>query len=224
MRRALDLPFPSHLAMAPGAVAHEGHQVLARTAGVRAASRIAPIPPLTPWPGQELVEIPDLSRMKVSTKVNEVDAHRVAVDQEVVVEIDALAELELAGRLSSVATLAKREGQSEVKSFDVEVLLDDGDERLRPGMTASCRILVERYESELSVPLEAVFALEGRTVCYVVGGGIEEREVVLGARNEDFVVVVEGLSPGEHVSLRDPHVPVGDVGEEALEPEAGGAS
>ena len=38
----------------------------------------------------------------------------------------------------------------------------------------------------------------------VRGGDTEEREIVLGKRNDDYVIVEEGLAPGDRVALRDP--------------------
>lgn len=168
----------------------------------------------TPWPGQDIIEIPDLSQMMVQTKVNEVDIHRVSEGLEVEVTIDALADTTFTGKITSVATLAKREGNSEVKSFAVEVEVVGSDPRLRPGMTATCRIVVERVADAVYIPLESVFEEEGRTICYVVDGASQARDIVLGARNADHVIVQEGVSAGERVSLRDPNVPLEDVGGE----------
>ena len=54
-------------------------------------------------------------------------------------------------------------------------------------------------------PLDAVFEKDGRTLVYrLVGGQPEEREVKLGHKNEDFVIVEEGLAPNDRVTLRDP--------------------
>ena len=37
-----------------------------------------------------------------------------------------------------------------------------------------------------------------------MGGQPEEREVKLGQKNEDFVIVAEGLAPNDRITLRDP--------------------
>ena len=39
---------------------------------------------------------------------------------------------------------------------------------------------------------------------------IEARRVELDESNEDFVIVVSGLEPGEEVALRDPGLPPSD--------------
>jgi RND family efflux transporter MFP subunit len=167
----------------------------------------------TPWPGMELMEIPDLSRMMVQTRVNEVDIQRVSVGQRVEVRIDALADSVYVGEISRVATLAQREGESEVKSFEVEIHLASSDDRLRPGMTAACSILTARIEDAISVPLDAVFDDEGASIVYLSNS--ERRVVELGIRNDDRVIVNAGLAAGQAILLRDPSSSLEDVGAEA---------
>jgi len=176
-----------------------------------------------PWPGQELLEIPDLGVMMVHTKVGEVDVHRIEIGQDVRIEIDALEGLTLRGEVKRVAALARgdEETQGETKSFEVEVLIDGHDPRLRPGMSALCSIIVQQFDDVLSVPLDAVFEEGGRPVVYVVDGGVEAREVLLGARNRDFVIVEEHLREGETISLRNPRTPLESLEAEDDEPARG---
>jgi len=159
------------------------------------------------WPGMELIDLPDLSQMQVRTRVNEIDVRRVAVDQEVAVAVDALAGREFRGRVTRIATLARSEGEAKVKVFDVDVLLEGDAGDLRPGMTAQCRIIVARLQDVVTVPLEAVFERDGGSVVFAVDGRVAARPVVLGERNDDFVVIESGLEAGATVSLRDPQQP-----------------
>lgn len=168
----------------------------------------------TPWPGQEILEIPDLSEMMVRTKVDEVDVNRVRVGQPATVTVDALDGLTLRGEVTRVATLAQRERGETAKTFDVEVVLTDHDERLRPGMTVQSQIEVERHDDALSLPLEAVFQEEDRTIVWRMDGKPTAIAVTLGARSDDRVRIVEGVEEGDVVALRDPTVPLPEVGEE----------
>jgi HlyD family secretion protein len=172
------------------------------------------------WPGMELIDLPDLSQMQVRTRVNEIDVRQVAVDQEVVVTVDALAGQEFRGKISRLATLARAEGEAKVKVFDVDVLLEGEAGDLRPGMTSQCRIIVARLAGVVSVPLEAVFEREGRSVVYVVNGGAEPRTVTLGARSDNFVVIETGLAEGDVVSLRDPQQPLPETAKATKSEEA----
>jgi HlyD family secretion protein len=161
------------------------------------------------WANQPLLILPDVSQMLVETRVRETDIHKVERNQRVSVRVDAYPDLELTGQVSLVGTLAQEEPDRRgVKYFDIKVAINESDPRLRPGMTARVEILVEERPHALFVPLEAVFEREGKSVCYAVGrGGLDERQVLLGPSNTDFVVVERGLAAGERVSLRDPLAP-----------------
>jgi hypothetical protein len=76
---------------------------------------------------------------------------------------------------------------------------------LKPGMSAEVTIVTEQRKGVLRLPVQAVLGAGGpKRVCYVRGGdGVDEREVRLGASDEAFVEVRQGLKEGEEV-LRDP--------------------
>jgi multidrug efflux pump subunit AcrA (membrane-fusion protein) len=80
-------------------------------------------------------------------------------------------------------------------------------------MTARVEIDTEERSRAFSIPLDAVFEREGRTIVYLASGShVEPREVILGPSNQDFVVVEGGLRRGERVCLRDPGAPASDFG------------
>lgn len=169
----------------------------------------------SPYPRQPLVTIPDLAQMKVKTKVNEVDISRVHRDQPVIITLDALPGPIFNGKVHTIAALARREGDSEVKVFDVEVLIDGSHEVLKPGMTAQCKIVTGKIDSVISVPLEAVFDKGDTTIVYVKKHGFERRAVKLGSKNSNYVIIEQGLESGEEVALRDPTAKLEDLGKEA---------
>lgn len=173
----------------------------------------------SPWPGMGLINLPDLGEMMVKTTVSEVDANKVDTGQEVVVVLDAYPGVEFPGTVSSISTLARRkESGSKINVFDVEVTIIDHDDRLKPGMSASSRIIVERFEDIVSVPLEAVFEKDGKTVVFLKGG--KKREVILGLRNDRDIEVTEGLNGDEEICLVDPTLEeAGLPGDKATEPE-----
>ena len=200
-----------------------------------------------PWGGQTLITLPDLSRMQVKTWVNEVDVDKLEVGNEVLVSLDALPGPVFHGKISNIASLGhEKEGDKNVQVFDIVVEIDEEDARLKPGMTAACEVIVETIpprppeddaeiqeaeetevaEIPLYIPIDAVFEKGGRTLVYrMQGGQPEEQEVALGPRNEDYVVVEEGLGSNDRVALRDPTVVLEKLGgvEEAEEaaPAAG---
>lgn len=168
----------------------------------------------TPWRGQTLVEIPDLSQMMIKAKVNEVYISQIRANQQVIITIDALPGLQFYGTVSRVAALATRERDSSVKTFDVEIVLDGSDPRLRPGMSAQCQIITDRIKDKLFVPLESVLQKDDTTVVYVKRGGFRRQPVQIGAKNSDYVVIEKGLKAEDEVALRDPTLPVKELGGE----------
>jgi len=164
------------------------------------------------WANQPLLILPDISRMVVETKVRETDIHKVEKNQKVSVHVEAYPDLKLTGTVSLVGTLAQEEKDRRgTKFFGVTVLVNESEPRLRPGMTSRVEIQVEERARALSIPLDAVFEREGRTVAYVARGRrAESRDIAIGPSNQDFVVVERGLRKGERVCLRDPGAPPSD--------------
>jgi multidrug efflux pump subunit AcrA (membrane-fusion protein) len=163
------------------------------------------------WPGAAIAEIPDLSTVRVNGRVEEIDRGRVKLGQEASVRVDALPDRELTGRVADISPLAKPDfsGWPPTKNFDLAIQLDQTDSRLRPGMSATARVAVERIPDSLLVPAEAVFTKGGRTVVYVeVRRGFrrqfEEREVQIARRGLSQLSIARGLQPGERVATKDP--------------------
>ena len=201
-----------------------------------------------PWGGQTLITLPDLSRMQAKTWVNEVDVDKLEVGNEVLIRLDALPGPVFHGRISNIASLGhEKEGDKNVQVFDILVEIDEEDARLKPGMTAACEVIVEtipprpaRDDAEIEeaeetevagiplyIPIDAVFEKGGRTLVYRMQGDQPvEQEVALGSRNENYVIVEEGLGANDRVALRDPTAVLEKLGgvEEAQEAEPAAAS
>ncbi len=169
----------------------------------------------SPWPGMPVIGIPDLSKMMVKVTVNEVDISKIEKGQNAVITVDALEGKSYYGTLSRVATLARREESTNRKVFDVEVVIDSTDGELRPGMTCDCTIITGRIPDALSVPLQAVFQKEGKTVVFTMGARSPKmQEVTVGPKSSNYIVIEDGLDQGDRVCLRDPTIPLEEVGGE----------
>jgi RND family efflux transporter MFP subunit len=159
------------------------------------------------WPGATIAELPDLTTVRVTGRVDEADRGRLSADQTSRVRIDAVPDKEIRGHVASISPLAKPDFSSWpiVKNFDLAVQLDDVDARIRPGMSATARIAVDRVPNSILIPLEAVFSKFGRNVAYVFSGGkFEERPIDTGRRGNGQIIVIRGLKAGERVALQDP--------------------
>ncbi len=161
----------------------------------------------TPWPGMAVLSIPDLSRMTAKFTINEVDISKVALDQELIITVDALGGETFNGVVSRIAPLARNDQSTNAKVFDIETLIDSTAVQLRPGMTCDCRLITKRIPGVFSVPIQAVFEKDGNTVVFLLNGNNPHRqEVVLGERGREFVVVESGIEAGDRICLRDPTI------------------
>jgi HlyD family secretion protein len=160
------------------------------------------------WPGALLAELPDVSTLRVSSRVDETERGRLRTGQVVNVQLDAIPDAQFTGRIdqiSTVATLDFTGGWPFPRNFDLQVTLEQSDVRLRPGMTAQLTIVVDRVPKAITIPKQASFQKSGRTVAYVLNGSkFDERVLEVGRRSRDGLLVAKGLRAGERVALKDP--------------------
>jgi HlyD family secretion protein len=160
------------------------------------------------WPGQVIAEVPDLSTLRVTARLEEAERGRMQPGQRVVVRADAVPDRELVGNIGDISALARVDFSNwpPQRNFNMIVQLDQMDARLRPGMNTTVRVAVDRVADAVLIPARAVFEKEGRSVAYVTRtrGGWEERLVQIARRGHEQHTVREGVQPGERVALKDP--------------------
>ncbi len=156
---------------------------------------------------QPIFTLPDLSRMLVKMKVHESMIKKVKVGQSATLQIDALPNRTLNGKVLKIGTLPQSDGWGGgggVKMYETEISIDDlpADAGLKPGMTAEAKILINVIADARLVPVQAVAEFEGSSIVYVVGSsGIERKVVTVGGNNEQYIQILDGLEDGESVAL-----------------------
>ena len=155
---------------------------------------------------QPILSLPDLSKMRVKMKIHESVVKKVNASMDATLQISALPDKTLHGKVIKIATIAQSDGWrgSGVKQYETTVSIADlpSDAGLKPGMTADVKILIAVLPDAISVPVTAVTEFDGKKVVYaVVGNTVTRREVKVGETNEQFVQVLEGVAPGEEVAL-----------------------
>jgi RND family efflux transporter MFP subunit len=163
------------------------------------------------WNGATIAELPDFSTLQVSTRIDEVDRGRLQLQQTVTIRVDAVPDREFQAHIAQISALAKTDFSTwpPPRNFDVTLQLDTRDTRLRPGMSGSGRIAVNRIPGSILIPPAAVFSKAGTSVAYVLAGAkFVERPVVVGPRNEEQALIISGLAAGEKVALKDPTLEV----------------
>ena len=160
------------------------------------------------WPGQIIAEVPDLSTLRVTARLEEAERGRMQLGQRVIVRADAVPDKEMVGKIGDISALARVDFSNwpPQRNFDMIVQIDQIDARLRPGMNTTVRVAVDRVADAVLIPARAIFEKGGRSVAYVQRprGGWEERRVQIARRGQEQLVVREGVQPGERVALKDP--------------------
>lgn len=159
---------------------------------------------------QNLIEIADLSKMTVRVQVSENDIAKVAQDQAAEVSFSALPNVEAKAKVTRIASVssagAEDQGSSPV-TYAVDVLIDQPVEGLKPGMTASVRIVQQEVANALTVPVSALLQ-EGDT--YFVER-LDETEAdgsqhfskvqVKVIAQSDSTAAIEGIDEGDEIAL-----------------------
>ena len=175
-----------------------------------------------PWRGQSLIQLPDLSKMQVTTEISEIDIGKLEKGQNATIKLDAFPDPTFTGSVTDIASLAhEKDGQNDIKVFDIIIDINEVDKILKPGMTAKSTILIETIPDQMFVPIEAVFEKEGKKVVYLLDGKAKPVEVTPGRRNDNFVTIQADLEAGGLISLVDPMKPVqtSAVQKESASPE-----
>lgn len=154
--------------------------------------------------GTLLLSVADLTRLLVSTHVNQVDISHLAAGQEVAIASESLGDAKMGARISFIAPVATL--KNGVKGFRVDALIERADARLRPGMTVKLVIPVARVEEAVAVPVAAIFRGEGdERVVYVRRQGETRRQPVkVGVTNFEYAEIQDGVAPGEEILLAEP--------------------
>ncbi len=107
-------------------------------------------------PGTRIMVVSDLSKMQVRCRVDEGDAPLVKEDQPARIFLQSNSQESVPGRVLRVATKGTKPTGRDVVTFETLVIVEGDDPRVMPGMTANLEIEVDRRDSALTIPVQAV--------------------------------------------------------------------
>jgi multidrug efflux pump subunit AcrA (membrane-fusion protein) len=160
------------------------------------------------WPGAMILELPDLSSVFLTARIDEGDRGQLALNQTATIRVDAIADRDYHASVSEISVLARidyNSGWPPPKQFDLEMAITDPDTRLRPGMSAMARITVGSLPDVLLVPSASIFFENGQTVVFRLGRrAYEAVPVEIIRRGRDQAAVKASLEPGDRIARRRP--------------------
>jgi HlyD family secretion protein len=159
---------------------------------------ITPAPPGIPIP--PVVEILDPTAIYISAPIDEMDAERVKVGQEVRISVDSRRGERYSGRLVRVAPYVQDVLQQN-RTVEVEAELDDRQvaANLLPGTSADVEVILSRRRDVVQIPTAAIS--QGDLVLVVESRRLAERRVKLGLRNWRSTEILDGLAEGDRVVI-----------------------
>ena len=114
--------------------------------------------------GKQCMQIADLSKMKVTVQVGEKDIAKIAVDQSANVTYPAFPDIVSQGTVTAIASVANSDavnGGGGSVTFNVDILIEAPDARLKPGMTAEVSVVTEQLDDVVMVPTMALMTEDG---------------------------------------------------------------
>lgn len=146
--------------------------------------------------GADLVNLEDISSVKVDFRVPEKYADLARQGQAIEVMVDALPGKTFRARVDAIDPQVDSSGRSAL----LRGRIDNPEGRLRPGMFARVRLILAEREGALVVPEEAIVPQGAKTTVWkVVDGKAVRTEVKTGMRRAAKVEIVEGLQAGDIV-------------------------
>lgn len=155
--------------------------------------------------GTVLVLFADLSRLLINAHVNQMDAGRLSVGQEMKIRFSEEDQEGISSRIEFIAPLATI--KNNIKGFEVQALIEGNEGRLKPGMSVSMDVPVGRADKVVTVPVAAIFKDKDQKVVYVrKGGAVQRRAVSVGLTDMSKAEIKSGLEKGEEILLVDPAI------------------
>jgi multidrug resistance efflux pump len=157
----------------------------------------------TVWVGFPLALIPEMSSLRVSAALADVDDGRIAVGMPVSVVLDGYPEETFNGKVTSISAVAQESNrQSLRRAFKVFVNLDRVDaQRMRPGLSARLVVRTQTIPNVLIAPRTALDLSSAKPRARLADG--RSVEVKLGGCNAQECVVSSGLVEGQRLARAD---------------------
>ena len=148
----------------------------------------------------ELIDVADLSRMRIAAFFDEPDIGSLAVNQPVVITWEALQGRTWHGHVSRLPSTI--EAYQNRFIGEAVITVDDADSTLSPNANVSLKVTLAEHPHVLAVPRAALkFDSNGQPfVLRVRDGKLVRADVKIGLVNLNYAEIVSGLSEGDAVA------------------------
>ena len=156
--------------------------------------------------GTQIIRIDDRSRLLVKLNINEIDVARMQLGQTAIVTVDAVPEVGFSGKVTKIAPAQNVATTDAVIKYQVEVTFDKGDDRLKSGMSAKCRIQTINRKGVVKIGVNFLGTDDkGKFVMLAPANKKDPKskptrvDITTGAKSGTEVEVVTGLKGNEAI-------------------------
>ena len=157
-------------------------------------------PGATAEPSMDLFVIGDLSEVWMLASVRQENLAELRLGQPVAVTLAGRPDQRFSGRIANLG----QELDPTTRAMQVRIVLNNGQNRLKPEMLATADIPVGSLKSTLFVPNDALQQVGGQDVVFVqtASDRFAVRSVQIGETVHGQIPILEGLKPGEQVVVK----------------------
>ena len=156
------------------------------------------------WFGENIVELPDLSKMEVAIVIPESNAGKIKNNLPVEIRLDSNPDRIFKGKIESIGRIFRSKSKEQPSIvFDAIASIEEPDsELMRPGMAAGVDIIISSKRDVIQIPEKAVIYHEkGIFVWKKTLFGKEMVQVIIGEQSGNMVEVIKGLEKDETILI-----------------------
>lgn len=153
---------------------------------------------------KEAVVLEDIDNLYLEANINESNIIKIKTDQEVSFTIDSFGTAPFLGSVVHIDPGATT--TDGIVNYKIKIAMKEKDVRIKPGMNADLKILIDKKENVLVAPRLAITERDGKSYINIVTDEklkkYSEREVVLGIEGDgNLVEIVSGVTEGEKIAF-----------------------
>ncbi len=145
-------------------------------------------------PGTPILNIVDVSRVKISGGIPESFIGDIKKNSQVKITFDVYPGEEFYGTVSYVSPTLSQAN----RTFEIEIVLNNNDGRLKPEMSANIEIQKTKMENALVLPQDLLIDFGNEKYVFVLENDVAHKKIVtLGGRDNNDVLITSGLNEGD---------------------------
>lgn len=147
------------------------------------------------------ITVDSTDTLEITASIDEDNLNLITVGKEGEITISSLNNQTYNGYVTKISEVGNY--SSNGSTFDVTITFEN-DGNILIGMSASCKIILEKAENVITVPIEAVSTADDNSKYVTIvndNGETEQRTVTTGISNNAYIEITSGISEGEKVQI-----------------------